>query len=104
MMSGLRVTLVLWAFIVPLAVAGMRTDRQTEGLVGSVRTVRIEAARFSNRLGQWVEGSREFVVLISYNVRGNKTEIDPVQTTIGWLFEGISRDKTVYTYDAHANL
>jgi hypothetical protein len=103
-MGGLRITFVLGLLIVPLAIARMRTDRQAEGLVGPVRTIHIEASRFSNQYGQWVEEPREFVAFVSYNVRGNKTEMVPGQTTLVWLFEGISLDKKVYTYDARGNL
>jgi YD repeat-containing protein len=105
-MSGLRITLVLGALIVPLAVAGMKTDRQAESLVGPVRTIRIEAARFSKQSGQWVEEPRELVALISYNARGNKTEVipGPIGTGARWLVEGIPLERTIYTSDLQGKL
>jgi len=68
----------------------VKTDLQKEGLIGSVRTVRIEEARFSNQSGHWVEEPRRLSARITYDGRGNKTE------EIGSEAVG----KTLYIHDA----
>jgi len=86
-MKRLIVAIAFSLHLASLAAAGMKTDQEEEGLIGPVRTVQIETARFSNQSGRWVEGSRELSASITYDVRGNKTEI---KGNVG---------KTIYSYD-----
>lgn len=67
--------LILNLFSVSLGVAGGTTDLQQDGLAGPVQAVLIEAARFSNASGQWIEEPRELSARITYGVRGNKTAV-----------------------------
>ena len=105
-MKSLLVVLAVGLLAVSPVVAGMKTDWQKEGLVGPVRTIRIEAARFSNPPGPRVEEPRELVAIISYNTRGQKTEVasGPIGTGVVWHFENIPHDKTLYTYNAQGGL
>lgn len=91
-MKSFAVALVCNLHCVSLAVAGVKTDLQEDGLMGLVQTVRIETARFSKQDGQWVEGPRELLVTIMYDVKGNRIErVTP-------------DNKMLYTYDAQGNL
>ena len=69
-----------------------------------MQTVRVEAVRFSNQAGRWIEGPQEQVAIITYDGRGNKTEVVSGQTDIKGLFEGLPTGKTVYTYDDQGRL
>jgi len=87
------VSLVFSFHLTSLAIAGVKTDLQKEGLTGPVQTVLIETAQFSNESGQWIEGPRELSARITYDVRGNKTAVIGNDAT----------GKTTYTYDAQGN-
>ena len=65
-MKRVFVSLVFSLHIASLAAAGVKTNLQEENLIGPVRTVRIETARFSKVSGQWVEGPRELPVTMTY--------------------------------------
>jgi YD repeat-containing protein len=84
------VPLVFGFPFVPLALAGVKTDLQKEGLIGPVRTVRMETAQFSHHHGQWIEGSRGQPSSITYDRHGN-------------LIEGGYAAKTLHVYDAQGN-
>jgi antitoxin component YwqK of YwqJK toxin-antitoxin module len=104
--KGVFVSLVFSLYLASLAVAEVKTDLQKEGFIGPVQTVQIQTAQFSSQSGQWVEGPRELVALISYNARGNKTEVipGPIGTGVRWLVEGIPLERTIYTYDLQGKL
>jgi hypothetical protein len=101
----LLVALLSFLSLLPV-VAGAKKDLQQENLTGPARTVRIEAARFSQRPGQQVEEPHELVAIITYNPRGQKTDVvsGPTGTGVVWRFENIPHDKTLYTYNAQGSL
>ncbi|MBI3799068.1 MAG: hypothetical protein HY268_19150 [Deltaproteobacteria bacterium] len=91
-MKRALVSLVFSLHLISLAVAGVKTDLQENGLIGPVQTVRVEDAQFSSQSGQWVEGRRRPMTTITYDIRGNKIE------------EIAPDSKTLYTYNAQENL
>lgn len=103
-MKRLLAALAFILLSAPAVGAEPKTDRQKDGLVGLVRTVRVEAARFSNQAGRWIEEPRELAVITTYDGRGNKLEMVPGQTDIKGLFEGIRWEKQTYTYDDQGRL
>src|SRR5262245_19432497 len=88
------VSLVFSFYCASLSVAGVKTDLQKDNLIGSVRTVQIETTHVSKSSGQWAEGPRELSATITYDAKGNKTEV------VGTVFSG----KTLYTYNAQGDL
>jgi hypothetical protein len=50
-----------------------RTGRESAGLNGPARAVRVETARVSNASGQSVEGARALAQILSFDERGNTT-------------------------------
>lgn len=51
--------------------AQTKTDRERAGLIGPVRTVRVETARVSDVSGQFVEGKRALAQFDSFDEKGN---------------------------------
>jgi antitoxin component YwqK of YwqJK toxin-antitoxin module len=118
--KGVFVALIFSLHLASLAGAEVKTDLQKEGLIGPVRTVRIETAQFSNQSSQWIEGPRELSAGITYDVRGNKTEVTgsafvgktlyiynaqgDLTETLSYSPDGSLSERTVYTYDAKGNL
>ncbi len=96
-MNELLVVLALSILSVLPAATGMKTDWQKDSLIGSVRVVRIEAARFSNQPGPRVEEPRELVAVITYDTGGRKIEVvsGPIGTGVIWYFENIPHDKRI---------
>jgi hypothetical protein len=73
MRNLLTLLLVALACALPAAAQG-KTGRESAGLFGPVRTVRIETARVSNVSGQLVEGERVLTRIASFDEKGNTTE------------------------------
>ena len=93
-MKKLLVTLILSILFVSSTVAGKKTDREIDGLIGLVKEVRTEKAHFSSKFGKWVEGHRTRWTIETYDTKGNKIEKG---------YWGGSA-KTVYTYDTKGNM
>jgi hypothetical protein len=118
--KGVFVSLVFSLYLASLAVAEVKTDLQKEGFIGPVQTVQIQTAQFSSQSGQWIEGPRELSASITYDVRGNKTEVigsafvgktlyaynaqGDLTETLSYSPDGSLSERTVYTYDAKGNL
>ncbi|HYY41591.1 MAG TPA: hypothetical protein VE775_02595, partial [Pyrinomonadaceae bacterium] len=54
--------------------AQTKTDRASAGLIGPVRSVRVETAKLTGSAGQLVEGARLPVAATAYDEQGNVTE------------------------------
>ena len=91
-MKRTLVSLVFSLHLISLAVAGVKTDLQEDGLRGSVQTVRIETAQFASRAGHWMEGPRGPSLTTTYDIHGNRIE------------RVTSDSKMLYTYNAQGNL
>jgi TonB family protein len=81
------------------AAAAEETDRMRDGLVGPVRRVRTEVAKLSNESGKLTEGKHALLEMVSYDLRGNKTE-NQYFPIAGANLTG----KEVYKYDDKGNI
>lgn len=50
--------------------AQMKSDRETAGLVGPVRSLYLETAEFINKRGKWVESHRKPMMTITFDLQG----------------------------------
>jgi TonB family protein len=75
------------------------TDRLRDGLVGPVRRVRTEVAKLSNETGKMQEGKHAVLEVVSYDLKGNKTE-NQYFPMAGSNLTG----KEVYKYDEKGNI
>src|SRR5918911_3156546 len=55
-------------------IATFGSDKEREGLVGSVRQMRVETAKLLNKSGKPVEGPRQLMELATYVQQGNLVE------------------------------
>jgi YD repeat-containing protein len=55
-------------------IATLGTDKDREGLAGSVRQTRVETAKLLNKSGKLVEGPRQLMELETYDQQGNLVE------------------------------
>lgn len=58
----------------PPSIAGFGSDKERDGLVGSVRQMRVETAKLLNKSGKWVEGPRQLMELAAYDQQGKLLE------------------------------
>jgi TonB family protein len=77
-----------------LATARAETDRDRDGLQGSVRRVRTENAKLVSKGGQLVEGARSVVETATYDMKGAK-----IDTAYFLSAGGALTGKEVYKYD-----
>ncbi len=82
---------------VPAAVE--ETDRLRDGLVGPVRRVRTEVVKLSNESGKVSEGKHAVLEIVSYDIKGSKTE-NQYFPIAGANLTG----KEVYKYDEKGNI
>src|SRR6185436_687958 len=75
------------------------TDRQRDGLVGPVRRVRTEVVKLSNESGKVSEGKHAVLEVVSYDIKGSKTE-NQYFPIAGANLTG----KEVYKYDDKGNI
>lgn len=75
------------------------SDRTRDGLTGPVRRVRTEVVKLLNEAGKLNEGKRALLEVVSYDVKGNKTENQYFPVT-GATLTG----KEVYKYDEKGNI
>src|SRR6185436_5339058 len=75
------------------------TDRQRDGLVGPVRRVRTEVVKLSNDSGKLSEGKHAVLEVVSYDIKGTKTE-NQYFPIAGANLTG----KEVYKYDDKGNI
>lgn len=91
--------LALWVLsMTGKAEAGRKTDREQERLIGPVKTVLIEIAKFANRSGKWVEEGRIPWTSTSYDTSGRRTEENQLYEDVALNF------KSIFSYDAEGNL
>ena len=87
--------------IIALALAGSsgaqqkKTDLEHAGMLGKVKSVKVEEARFSNKSGKLVEGKRVQVETLSYGENGMLTK--SVRIDAG------ARGDYFYSYDSSGN-
>ncbi|HJZ66916.1 MAG TPA: hypothetical protein VKF81_02140 [Blastocatellia bacterium] len=71
---------LLISMVLALSVIGtvdaqhMGSDREFEALIGPVKTVREETARFSNKSSQWTEGRRSLLRIVTFDEKGMMTQ------------------------------
>lgn len=91
------VALVLWVLMTCTAVGERRTDKETAGLVGPVKSVYNEEAVFFEKFYRWVEGSKIPVSLVVYDANGYMTE------QVEYNADKSVRGKRTYAYDSKGN-
>jgi protein TonB len=79
------------------SVAG--SDRERDGLAGTVRRVRTELVKLSNKGGNATEGQRTLLETASYDIKGNKLE-NAYYPVAGETLTG----REVYKYDDRGNI
>src|SRR5436190_1407301 len=72
-------------------------DAAREGLVGRVRSVRIEVASFTKKSGRWDEGKRAFQRELAYDVDGDISEEVNKDRNTGLL------NRHQYTYEKNGH-
>lgn len=75
------------------AMAGHKSDREQERLLGPVKTVLIEIAKITEQSGEWVEGSRIPWTSTTYDPKGNRIEENQLYEDVELNF------KSVFSYD-----
>jgi Flp pilus assembly protein TadD len=80
------------------AVTILDSTKEQDGLVGSVRRVRIESAKLEVKEGRPVEGPLQLLEITTYGVKGNR--IDNVSYPVVGSLVG----KEEYTYDSKGNI
>lgn len=70
----LLLTLCLLLSAPQVAAQNRKTDTEHEGLIGSVKTIRVEKAKVLNDADASVEKKRVFSQVTTYDLRGNMTE------------------------------
>lgn len=79
--------------------AAAESDRMRDGLTGPVRRVRTEVVKLLAEGGRLTEGKRSLLEIVSYDVKGTKTENQYFPVT-GSTLTG----KEVYKYDEKGNI
>ncbi|HEY0323582.1 MAG TPA: nuclear transport factor 2 family protein [Pyrinomonadaceae bacterium] len=83
----------------PSSIALLISDKDQDGLVGSVHQTRTETAKLLNQSGQLVEGPRQLMELATYDQKGNRIE------SANYLVLGNSYNgRQEYDYDDKGNL
>lgn len=83
----------------PAISTAAENDRTRDGLVGPVRRVRTEVVRLQTESGKVTEGKRALLEVVSYDLKGTKTENQYFPVT-GSTLTG----KEVYKYDDKGNI
>jgi len=97
-MRRLLVMLLFTLLLIHPAAAQKRTDRESAGLKGPVRTVRLEWAEISQQDGKAVERPRKLQFTTTYDEKGNRKEVT------NYNLNGSLQDKRIYTRDGEGNL
>lgn len=74
-----------------------KSDRDLEGLRGSVKVVRVETAKLKHKAGQWVEAKRELEYTSRYDEKG-----DLVEKVFPWRGPSF-HNRHLYSYDEKGN-
>jgi len=96
-MKSIFPVVILAVFSACHAEAQLRSDREKDGLSGSVHTLRVEKVRLLAEVGGYHEGSKE-VSQVLYDERGNKSEETKYKA------DGSLVNKSVFAYDTIGNL
>lgn len=92
------IALALVTLLINPALAGTKTDREQERLIGPVKTVLIELTNISNQEGKWIESPRIPWLSNTYDLKGNKIQEDQLYDDVSLNF------KSVFNYDVNGNL
>lgn len=74
MKSIIAVLLAVCCFCVRPARAGIKSDRQSDGLSGPVKSLEVKKLSLSRKAGKWVEGAARASLRREYDEAGRKTE------------------------------
>src|SRR5436853_735454 len=66
-----------------MAMAQVKSDKQHNGLLGNVHTIKTEVAKISIHSGNLIEGKRELQRTETYDAKGNLTERINIVSTAG---------------------
>ncbi len=81
------------------SIARLSTDKDQDGLVGSVHQIRTETVKLINRAGKLVEGPRQLMELATYDMKGSRVE------SAHYLVAGSSYNgRQEYEYDDKGNI
>ena len=80
------------------SVSVLDSNKEQDGLVGSVRRVKTETAKVDIKEGQLVEGPLQILELTTYGIKGNRIENISYPDTDSLV------GKEEYKYDAHGNI
>ncbi|MBI3802385.1 MAG: hypothetical protein HY282_01305 [Nitrospirae bacterium] len=97
-MKTYLIALILFVLSVHPALAGKKSDKEQERLVGPVKTVLIEFTKISNEKGKPVESARTPWLSNTYDLKGNRVQEDQLYEDVALNF------KSVFTYDPTGNL
>lgn len=92
------IALALVTLLIDPALAGTKTDREQERLIGPVKTVLIELTNISNQEGKWIESPRIPWLSNTYDLKGNKIQEDQLYDDVSLNF------KSVFNYDVNGKL
>ena len=98
-MAQSNLTAKVNGFDTPAAGSAAETDRTRDGLMGPVRRVRTEIAKLTSETGRVVEGKHSILEIVTYDIKGNKTE-NQYFPVAGANLTG----KEVYKYDDKGNI
>lgn len=80
------------------AVSILDSTKEQDGLVGSVRRIKIEAAKIEDKEGRAAEGPRQLLELTTYGIKGNRIE------NISYPIPDSLVGKEEYKYDQRGNI
>lgn len=78
----------------------MKTDREQDGLVGSVRSLFVEIAEFTNEAGELLERPRMSLVTITYDIQGKKTG----ERFHRFMYTESDSDDYIFSYDTEGRI
>lgn len=97
-MKTCLIALVLVTLLIGPVLAGKKTDKEQDRLIGPVKTVFIELTTLSKNEGKWVESARIPWLSNTYDLKGNKIQEDQLYNDVSLNF------KSIFSYDANGNL
>ncbi len=80
------------------SVTALDSNKDQDGLVGSVRRVQTESSRLEVKSGKLVEGQRQLLEITTYDLKGDRVD------SISYPLAGASVGKEEYKYDEKGNI
>ncbi|HUE80869.1 MAG TPA: tetratricopeptide repeat protein [Pyrinomonadaceae bacterium] len=80
------------------SVTALDSNKDQDGLVGSVRRVQTESSRLEVKSGKLVEGQRQLLEITTYDLKGDRVD------NISYPVAGASVGKEEYKYDEKGNI